>query len=877
MQQFFRHVFLLLCFTLATSFYATAQCNIDGTVTNKRCNDNGTTTADDDTFTFDFTGIGTGSNGYDVFVGNFNGKGGWNYFGQSVQLGPFSIKNGNVTLIVAVNGNANCYKTITVTPTAVCSCDINYIVSNNQCNDNGTPCDASDDTFTFEVMSTGTGSNGYDLFLNDWNGKQYWNYFGEKSKLGPFKIKDGNVNLIIARNGDANCNKKFAVTPPTACSKYAVCDAGVIVSSPVAYSNGTECDDKDDYFAFDITATGNYCNTDIVTIKQSTGTRTFIQNGGVKFSSNALQIAAGDATVTVTRNGYPNCFATTVVKAPAAPSKYAKCDAGVTVSAIACNNNNTECDETDDTYNFIVQPTGNFCQGATIEIQQKNSNYRYIRGGSLANVAFYPVPLKIANGDVTIVVYRTDVPSCKSEIYKVTAPNACSKPKCDIGATIANTICNNNGTECDITDDTYTFDVTTTGKFCQNAIIVIKQGNNTQTFGRAGGVTFTSEPLKTTGGNATIIVYRDEGRTCASQVYTVTAPYCGPKKCKLTSAEVCFIRTDYQGQEPSPFDTRDDQYQFLLKVMGDTTGATKYQVYVDNRLYVESAVGQSYWFRFPISKGDFNISVKEVGNICCDIIVPVKAPKLNRSVNPCNISAYITNISCDPLSTRDYPGDDKFTFDVQAYDGSMFGDPNYEVYITSYTQSFYNFYYGGGSEGTNWNGWSGGWKNVGTTAFGSKVSTAKQYIRDFGAGTKLAVVVARKSDLGCFRLYTLDVPSPCSLNPARKANNNDLVESAPQVLNAEGVNIAQKIAASNPIHSLVIYPNPAHARIMVETAGWSDEVIGKIINMEGKIMQQILMDGNSRTEINISDLVPGIYLLQLNNGTTTKSEKLIVK
>jgi Secretion system C-terminal sorting domain len=775
MQQLFRHLFLLLCFTLATSFYAAAQCDIDGTVTNKRCNDNGTATADDDTFTFDFTGTGSGSNGYDVFVGSFNGKGGWNYFGKSVQLGPFSIKNGNVTLLVAVNGNANCYKTITVTPTAVCSCDINYIVSNNQCNDNGTPCDATDDTFTFEVMGTGTGSNGYDLFLNDWNGKQYWNYFGEKSKLGPFKIKDGNVNLIIARNGDANCNKKFSVAPPATCSKYSVCDAGAIISAPICDSNGTECD----------------------------------------------------------------------------PS--------------------------DDTYTFNIQATGNYCQGATIVVTQKGSTYTWVRGGSAAITSFTTKPLKISNGDATVVVFRTDVPSCQSQLYSVAAPTACSKPKCDIGATVANIVCNNNATQCDVTDDTYTFDVTTTGKFCQNAVIVIKQGNNTQTFGRAGGVTFTSKPLKTTGGDATVIVYRDEDRTCSSQVYTVAAPYCGPAKCKVTSAEVCFIRTDYQGQEPSPFDTRDDQYQFLLKVMGDTTGATKYQVYVDNRLYVESAVGQSYWFRFPISKGDFNMTVKEIGNICCDITVPVKAPKLNRSIVPCNLSAYITNISCDPLSTKDYAGDDKFTFDVQAYDGSMFGDPNFEVYITSYTQSFTDFYANGGSQGTNWNGWSGGWKNVGTTAFGSKISTDKQYIRDFGAGTKLAVVVARKGDLGCFRLYTVQVPSPCSLNPARRANNADLVESAAQTLSKESIDMIQKTTASDVPHVLSLYPNPAQARIMVETMGWSGEVVGKIINMEGKIMQQILIDGNSRNEINISDLVPGIYLLHLNNGATTKSEKFVVK
>lgn len=341
------------------------------------------------------------------------------------------------------------------------------------------------------------------------------------------------------------------------------------------------------------------------------------------------------------------------------------------------------------------------------------------------------------------------------------------------------------------------------------------------------------------------------------------------------AGEVCFIRTDYAGQEPSPFDTRDDQFQFLFKVTG-ATGAG-YQVYVGDRLYIESAPAQSYWFRFPIGSGaPITLKLVQLGG--CSKTVSVTPPSKNRSIVPCNVSAYITGIACDPLSTRDYPGDDKFTFDVQAYDGSMFGDQNYEVYVTSYTQGFYNFYYGGGSQNASWKNWSGGWANVATAAFGSKVNVGKHYIRNFGGGSKLAVVVARKDDPSCYRLYTLEVPQPCSLNPARKAGAQEKIEaSTSQELNAPNTHFTQLLTVANVKNTLSIYPNPAREQVTIETAGWEGETVARIFNMEGKMMRQLMLNGNARNEVNISDLTKGMYFLHLNNGTTTTSEKFTVK
>jgi Secretion system C-terminal sorting domain len=772
MQQVIKLFSLILCFTLAASSYASAQCSIDGAVTNKRCNNNGTATPDDDTFTFDFTGTGTGSNGYDLFVGGWNGKSYWQYFGNAVSVGPFRIKDGNVTLIVARNGDVTCNKTITVTPTAACSvapCDINGIVSNKKCNNNGTST-PDDDTFTFDFMGTGTGSNGYDLFVGNWNGKSYWQYFGNAVTVGPFRIKDGNVTLIVARNGDVTCNKTISVEPTATCS-VAPCDINGIVSNKKCNNNGTSTPD-DDTFTFDFMGTGTGSNGYDLFVGNWNG-KSYWQYFGNAVSVGPFRIKDGNVTLIVARNGDVSCNKTITVE-PIATCSVIPCDIAYTVSNNVCNNNGTVCDPTDDTFTFEVNGTGTGSNGYDLFLGGWGGKQYWNYFGQSVKIG----PFKIKDGPVSFIMARNGDPAC-NKTFSVNPPASCSAPVC-----------------------------------------------------------------------------------------------------KLTSAEVCFIRTDYAGQEPSPFDTRDDQFQFLLKVMG-TDPAAKYQVYVDNRLYIESKFGESYWFRFPISKGNFNMTVKEVGGSdCCTLVVPVIPPTLNRSIVPCNASAYITGISCDPLSTKDWPGDDKFTFDVQAYDGSMFGNQSYEVYVTSYTQAFYNYYYADGYKDANWKNWRGGWANVATAAFGSKVNVGKHYIRDFGAGTKLAVVVARKGDPSCFRLYTLEVPQPCSLNPCRQPGAaENVVENIAGSLNAgDALNVPAKIAiTNNTTATLAISPNPAHDRITIATAGWDGETTARITNMEGKLMKQIQVLGNNRMDVNLAGFAQGVYFLQINNGKSVTTEKFVVR
>jgi len=69
---------------------------------------------------------------------------------------------------------------------------------------------------------------------------------------------------------------------------------------------------------------------------------------------------------------------------------------------------------------------------------------------------------------------------------------------------------------------------------------------------------------------------------------------------------------------------------------------------------------------------------------------------------------------------------------------------------------------------------------------------------------------------------------------------------------------------------LVAYPNPAHNQLnVVLTVAQPQVVVATIYNMQNIMMslQTIGASGNQPLTINISNLIPGIYILKLNyNG-----------
>jgi len=77
-------------------------------------------------------------------------------------------------------------------------------------------------------------------------------------------------------------------------------------------------------------------------------------------------------------------------------------------------------------------------------------------------------------------------------------------------------------------------------------------------------------------------------------------------------------------------------------------------------------------------------------------------------------------------------------------------------------------------------------------------------------------------------------------------------------------------------NSLVLYPNPAHDELTVSAAIHSTNTSISILDMLGKVVQQFKMNSIHYSEINIQDLAPGVYFLELQ-GSEEKWVRRFVK
>lgn len=96
------------------------------------------------------------------------------------------------------------------------ACSVTATTANALCNDNGTPADPADDTFTFNLTVTGsnTGSNWTTTVL----GLPFGGSYGTPIAMGPFAINGGNIVFTVQDANDPACTAAVSVTPPAPCS-----------------------------------------------------------------------------------------------------------------------------------------------------------------------------------------------------------------------------------------------------------------------------------------------------------------------------------------------------------------------------------------------------------------------------------------------------------------------------------------------------------------------------------------------------------------------------------------------------------------------------------------------------------------------------------
>ena len=192
-------------------------CVIDFAALTVFCNDNGTVSLQSDDF-YEITIDATVANGGPTnnFVVLVNG----------LPAGTFAHGSGG-TIILPADGSTptiaiqdetetGCTVAQALPPLVPCTppCMISATVNNILCNDNGTGNDATDDTYTFELLVNGQNiSSAWELD----NGTLSGNY-GEVILMGPFSIVAGDQVLTVRDLVNPDCNFEVTATAPAPCS-----------------------------------------------------------------------------------------------------------------------------------------------------------------------------------------------------------------------------------------------------------------------------------------------------------------------------------------------------------------------------------------------------------------------------------------------------------------------------------------------------------------------------------------------------------------------------------------------------------------------------------------------------------------------------------
>ena len=367
-------------------------CAIAPVVSNVVCDNNGTESdGSDDVFYFD------------AVIGGFNYGSGWfandplgtsGDYNETVTFGPYPISAGTVSFEIQDNDDANCATPIVVEAPPSCSddCEIISSVTNIRCDDNGTPSQAEDDVFYFDVELTGFNlSNGWTATDGTVGG------YDNVTTFGPYAIDQGDISLTITDNGEGDCTAViFAQAPPT-CSDE--CELNVEILEARCEDSGTPSYADDDVFFVDVMVSGYNLGSQWVLEDGTTG------DYNVVVTLGPYDIADGDRILAFQDANDAECIFEILAEAPATCSN--QCLIEAQVLDVSCDDMGTLEYPWDDVYTFQLRVAGLNTSDTWIASDGSTGNYGEIT---------LSVPHLISEGDVSVIIMDAGNAECAVEV-----------------------------------------------------------------------------------------------------------------------------------------------------------------------------------------------------------------------------------------------------------------------------------------------------------------------------------------------------------------------------------------------------------------------------------------------------------------------------
>ncbi|MEZ4987185.1 MAG: hypothetical protein R2795_19445 [Saprospiraceae bacterium] len=231
----------------------------------------------------------------------------------------------------------------------------------------------------------------------------------------------------------------------------------------------------------------------------------------------------------------------------------------------------------------------------------------------------------------------------------VTPPATCSD-QCVIQVQTQPSVCNNNGTTFDDSDDTFSFRFRLSG---------FNAGLNWVASDGSAGVynswyIYTGYPIS--GGDVSI-TFTDAADPNCSTTFTFPAPATCSPDCHIEVQVGDAICID----AGTPVDPMDDTYTFTVQVSGWNTGSSNWVA--NDGLSSTGAYGTEVVMAYPIAAGGQTITISDPTAPDCSAVFTVSAP--NTCSDQCELYVEQMDAVCNDNNTPTVIGDDTYTVDVR--------------------------------------------------------------------------------------------------------------------------------------------------------------------------------------------------------------------
>jgi len=327
---------------------------------------------------------------------------------------------------------------------------------------------------------------------------------------------------------------------------------------------------------------------------------------------------------------------------------------------INCDNNSTGGDNTDDIITFSLDPQAVF-EGATYEVMVSSGTVSPSMGTYGTITDFELQAGSAGAGDVMITIQDVDEGTCFI-VVNLIDPGSCSGA-CEItSAVVVTSVCNDNGTAADDSDDFITFELevegdNTGGGYNISSVLGMLTGNY--------GVTESFDfPLGSAGGNDVVLTITDSADGTCETTVTVMDPGTCSGACSIDPV----VATDVQCfNNLTAGDPSDDLLLFDLNPTGSnlTGDYTITSTYGINPPVATFGMNTGFTTDFGTATGGtFMVTITSVDDPTCSDTFTIVDP--GSCSDECTLSdPIVAVVTCDPNNTDTDPSDDIINFQLQ--------------------------------------------------------------------------------------------------------------------------------------------------------------------------------------------------------------------